>query len=132
MKKNIKFIICFILLIILIFTLNTSSFAADTSIEGIISNGQSFIEAGTRSNTTLPTDNTIRDTSNLIYNVVFIMGVVVMCIWGMVLGIKFITGSVAEQAEVKKSLLPYGAGCIVIICGYIIWKLVVTIAGQFA
>lgn len=132
MKKNIKFIICFILLIILIFTLNTSSFATDSTVSGIINSGQSFIEAGANTNAAIPTDDTIRDTSNLIYNVVFIIGVVVMCIWGMVLGIKFITGSVAEQAEVKKSLLPYGAGCIVIICGYIIWKLVVTIAGQFA
>ena len=131
MKKNIKFIICFILLIILIFTLTTSSFAAESSVGGIISSGQSFINAGANSNTALPTEENIRDMSNLIYNVLFILGIVIMCIWGMVLGIKFITGSVAEQAEVKKSLLPYGAGCAMILCGYIIWKVVVNIAQQF-
>lgn len=136
MKKNIKFITCLILLITALFALNTNSFAEDASVDssvgGIINAGQSFIDAGVNTNAVIPTDERIRDTSNLIYNVVFILGLIVMVIWGMVLGIKFITGSVEEQAEVKKGLFPYGVGCIIIIGGYTIWRVVVIIVQQFA
>lgn len=132
MKKNIKFIITTIIMILIVFILSTSSFATDATLGGIINSGSNFINSGVNSNAIVPTDESIRNTSNLIYNVLLTIGIIVMVIWGMVLGIKFITSSVEEQAEVKKSLFPYVVGCIIIFGAFGIWKIVVTIVQQFA
>ena len=131
MKKNIKLIISISLLILILLILTTNSFATDSTIGGIINSGGNFINTGVNSNAVVPTENSIKNTSNLIYNVLFTIGIIVMVVWGMVLGIHFITSSVAEQAEVKKSLFPFIVGCIVIFGGFGIWKIVVTIAQQF-
>ena len=65
--------------------------------------------------------------SNTVYNILFILGIVIAVIWGLVIAIKFITGSVEEKAEVKKTLIPYVAGCVVLFGAFTIWKIVVTI-----
>ena len=37
------------------------------------------------------------------------------------------TGSVAEKAQVKETLIPYVAGCVVIFGAFGIWKLIIEI-----
>lgn len=130
MKKIIKFVIC-IIMIIAILILNTNSVTA-SSLGDIINSGSNFINSGANTNAIVPNEEGIRDTSNFIFNIVFTLGIIILIIWGMVLGIKFITGSVEEQADVKKSLFPYGVGCIIIFSGYAIWRIVVIIASQIA
>ena len=61
------------------------------------------------------------------YTIFFEIGVIVTVIVGLILGIKFIVSSTDQRAEVKKLLLPYVAGCIIIYGSFGIWKLVVTI-----
>ena len=129
MKKYKKFFTILIVLIALILIQNTKCFAA-SSFGDVINGGSSFINEGLNTNTIVPTQETFKNTSDLIFNVLSIMGVIVLVIWGMVLGIKFITGSVEEQAEVKKGLIPYGVGCVIILGAYTIWRIVVTIASQ--
>ena len=46
---------------------------------------------------------------------------------GAILGIKLMISGIDEKAEVKKLLIPYVVGCIIIFGGFGIWKLVVTI-----
>ena len=130
MKKIIKFVIC-IIMIIAILILNTNSVTA-SSLGDIINSGSNFINSGANTNAIVPNEEGIRDTSNFIFNIVFTLGIIILIIWGMVLGIKFITGSVQEQADVKKGLFPYGVGCIIIFSGYAIWRIVVIIASQIA
>ena len=137
MKKIIKIIFCLIIVIALIIMPN-QGFAASSSSDNppptfgdVLNAGSSFINSGVNSNTIVPTDESIRATSNLIYNVLPILGILIIIIWGMVLGIKFITGSVEQQAEVKKGLIPYGVGCVIIFGAYTIWSIVVNIASQF-
>lgn len=130
MKKIIKFVIC-IIMIIAILILNTNSVTA-SSLGDIINSGSNFINSGANTNAIVPNEEGIRDTSNFIFNIVFTLGIIILIIWGMVLGIKFITGSVEEQADVKKALFPYGVGCIIIFSGYAIWRIVVIIASQIA
>ena len=130
MKKIIKFVIC-IIMIIAILILNTNSVTA-SSLGDIINSGSNFINSGANTNAIVPNEEGIRDTSNFIFNIVFTLGIIILIIWGMVLGIKFITGSVEEQADVKKGLFPYGVGCIIILSGYAIWRIVVIIASQIA
>ena len=130
MKKIIKFVIC-IIMIIAILILNTNSVTA-SSLGDIINSGSNFINSGANTNAIVPNEEGIRDTSNFIFNIVFTLGIIILIIWGMVLGIKFITGSVEEQADVKEGLFPYGVGCIIIFSGYAIWRIVVIIASQIA
>ena len=130
MKKIIKFVIC-IIMIIAILILNTNIVTA-SSLGDIINSGSNFINSGANTNAIVPNEEGIRDTSNFIFNIVFTLGIIILIIWGMVLGIKFITGSVEEQADVKKGLFPYGVGCIIIFSGYAIWRIVVIIASQIA
>ena len=130
MKKITKFVIC-IIMIIAILILNTNSVTA-SSLGDIINSGSNFINSGANTNAIVPNEEGIRDTSNFIFNIVFTLGIIILIIWGMVLGIKFITGSVEEQADVKKGLFPYGVGCIIIFSGYAIWRIAVIIASQIA
>lgn len=130
MLNKIKFVFCLIIVIVILLTFSTRSIAA-SSLGEIISDGSNFINTGVNSNAILPTENSIKETSELLMNILSVLGVIILVIWGMVLGIKFITGSVEEQAEVKKGLFPYGVGCIIIFGAYAIWRIVVTIASQF-
>lgn len=65
--------------------------------------------------------------SNTIYNILLVLGIVIAVVVGVVLGIKFITEGVEGQAEVKKALVPYIIGCVVVFGAFIIWKIVVDI-----
>ena len=65
--------------------------------------------------------------SKLIYNIFLVLGIAAAVIMGVVMGIKFITGSVDEKADVKSSLIPYVAGCIVVFGAFAIWGLVLKI-----
>lgn len=133
MKKYIKIIFSLFIIISLMIMPNcslASTSGTPPTIEDVLNAGSSFINAGANTNTIVPQEDSIKATSDLIYNVLFIFGILIIIIWGMVLGIKFITGSVEQQAEVKKGLMPYGVGCIIIFGGFTIWKIVVNIASQ--
>lgn len=67
---------------------------------------------------------------NQIYNALLILGVVLSVLIGAVLGIKFMIGSVEEQAKIKEMLLPYVSGCIVTFGAFGIWKLLIVILGK--
>lgn len=67
---------------------------------------------------------------NQIYNALLALGVVMSVLIGAVLGIKFMIGSVEEQAKIKEMLLPYATGCIVTFGAFGIWKLLMVILGN--
>ena len=56
----------------------------------------------------------LKNTGNDIVRVITTIGVIISVIMLIVLGIKYMTGSVEEKAEYKKTLLPYtiGAGLV--------------------
>lgn len=58
-----------------------------------------------------------------IYSVLLPLGVAVTVIIGGIIGIKFMVASAEDKAELKKSLVPYVIGCIVIYGAFGIWKL---------
>lgn len=51
-----------------------------------------------------------------IVNVLSTVGTVVAVVGIMILGIKYMMGSVEEKAEYKKTMIPYLVGCIFIFC----------------
>ena len=67
----------------------------------------------------------LRETSSVIYRLLFTIGVIIAVAIGGYLGIKFIVASVEEKAQVKEMLIPYVIGCIVIFGAFTIWRLVV-------
>ena len=54
----------------------------------------------------------------------------VSVIIGMTLGIKFTMAGVDEKADIKKHLLIYVAGCVIVFGAFAIWKLAVNVFAQ--
>ena len=103
---------------------NTTS-STNSSLEDVINDGDAFIGAGNEED--IYNDSDLQNFSKTIYNILLAAGIFIATATGGVLGIKMMTSSVEEQAEVKKLLIPYVVGCVVIFGGFGIWKLVITI-----
>lgn len=92
----------------------------------IIQEGQDFIAAGEKAGEKI-SQTDLQKLSNTIYNVLLVLGIVIAVILGGILGIKFVTEGVEGQADVKKALVPYILGCIVVFGSFAIWKIVVNV-----
>lgn len=120
MKRKIFFI-----LIIFILMICSTHIVQATTISNIIQGADGFITNGSSSD--MIAGDKIKNLSDIIYNVLLILGTVIAVIVGSVLGIQFITGSVEQKAKVKDSLIPFIVGCVVVFGAFGIWKLVITI-----
>lgn len=120
MKRKIFFI-----LIIFILMICSTHIVQATTISNIIQGADGFITNGSSSD--MIAGDKIKNLSDIIYNVLLILGTVIAVIVGSVLGIQFITGSVEQKAKVKDSLIPFVIGYVVIFGAFGIWKLVITI-----
>ena len=118
MKRKIFFI-----LIIFILMICSTHIVQATTISNIIQGADGF----NGSSSDMIAGDKIKNLSDIIYNVLLILGTVIAVIVGSVLGIQFITGSVEQKAKVKDSLIPFVIGCVVIFGAFGIWKLVITI-----
>lgn len=65
--------------------------------------------------------------SSTFYNIFLTAGTAIAVIAGMVIGIKYMMGSIEEKADIKTMLLPYVVGCIVVFGSFGIWKLIIEI-----
>lgn len=106
-------------------TAPTGSTASD-----IMTGADDFIQAGINDKNETIDETDLEDMSNLLYNILLIIAIVAATIVGLVIGIQFMTGSVAQKAKVKETLIPYVVGCIVVFGAFGIWKLVVGILSQ--
>ena len=123
MKRKIFFI-----LIIFILMICSTHIVQATTISNIIQGADGFITNGSSSD--MIAGDKIKNLSDIIYNVLLILGTVIAVIIGAILGIQFITGSVEQKAKVKDSLIPFVIGCVVIFGAFGIWKLVVQIGAS--
>ena len=64
-----------------------------------------------------------------VYNILLIIGVAVSVIIIGVMGIRIITGSAEDKAEIKEQMVPYLIGCGVMFGAFTIWKIAMVIAG---
>ena len=121
----LKKCIIIILIILLALTyLSNKTYAMDN----IISGGDSFIDAA--GNTSVIDEQELSETSNYIYNILFTIAVVLAFAIGMVIGIQFIIGGVAEQAKIKETLVPYVIGVFIVFAAFTIWKIAVNIGNS--
>lgn len=111
-------------------TYTKQDYGSDTSLSGVISGGDSFIDAGKDGSAQID-KGSLKNASSSIYNILLICGVIIAVLIGSIMGIKFMIGSVEEKAEIKAALVPFAIGCIVVFGAFGIWKIVVTIGNNF-
>ena len=121
MKTNhIKKLLMMILIIITIFSLSsTTIYAGD-----VVSKADEFLQDGQSVQSPIP-ESTMKTMSDMVYNILIVVAIVIAVIWGLVIGIQYITGSVSEKIKVKEGLIPYVVGCVVVFGSFTIWKIVV-------
>ena len=125
--KNVIKITTIIILILLVFS-NVVFGVGD-----VISGAKDFVKIGEdardRDGSTIRTikDRNLKNTSNLIYNVLFSVAIFVAVAQGTYIGLKFVMVSPSEKAEVKESLIPFVVGCVVVFGAFGIWKIMTTL-----
>ena len=130
-KTRNKMLIATIILLFIsiVFLFPTRVQAIDEEIKiatGVIDPGNFEPPALTDSDTYLITDKV-----SVITNVIGIIGVIVSVIALILIGIKFMLGSVEEKAEYKKSMIPYLIGVFIFFALTQLLSIVVNITGEF-
>lgn len=98
----------------------------DIDADKIVTSADDFLEAGKSEDTPLKEDN-YKKVSDVVYNILLIVGIIAAVIVGLIIAIKIITGSVGQKAEYKELLIPYIVGCVIIFGAFAVWKIVVNI-----
>ena len=130
MKKYKKLLINIMVIFIILFNLFIPNAYAGP-LQGIVDNAQNFVNNGENGGNVI-NNNDLKEGSNTLYNVLLIIGIAVAFIWGIVLGIQFITGSLGEKADVKKNLIVYLVGCVIIFGAFGIWRLLLQLLEPLA
>ena len=123
----IKVLIVFIILQIIV---SNNTYVHASMWGDIFGAADNFIEKGEEGSANTIDNSKVRDVSNGIYNTLFGIAVALSVVVGGVLGIKFMTSSVEEKAQVKEALIPYVAGCLVAFGSFGIWRLVMVIGAN--
>lgn len=125
MKKILKLIIAILILLMFSLAFQTNNIYAQTpdDMSGVAGN---FIQDGAAADSPMDIGK-LRGMSDTIYNFLLVIAIIIAVIVGLIIAIKFITGSVSEKAKIKETLIPYIAGCVVIFGAFTIWKLIIEI-----
>ena len=121
MKNKTLKIICIILVIINILASTANAF----TMTDIINKGKDFISS--KSDNDKIDEREVSQLSNSVYSILQFIAVVVAVVMITILGIKYITGSVEMQADIKKTLVPYAIGTFMAFGAFAIWKVVVLV-----
>ena len=123
MNNKMKKIIWSLLILIILFCINTKVYAWSQ----IMSDAKGFVKAGEQSGQAEISAEELAETSGFLYNILLSAGVVIAVIVATILGIQFMIGGAEGQAKVKEMLVPFIAGCIIVVGGFGFWKLALTI-----
>ena len=125
--KKMLFKICLITLLVLCsLSLYSTTCMADSSLDDIMKNGNSFLNAGSESSTMID-QNDLKSLSNFISGVLLTIAIGVTVITGAIMGLNFITQSIEEKAKVKESMVPWIIGIIVSFGAFTIWEVAVNL-----
>lgn len=123
MRKIIIYICILSLFLIVIYPTNVQAL----SIDDIFTGADDFLDIGGGQagvNSTID-DTVLGDTSDLLYNVLLGISMIIAVIVGMVLGIKYMLATSEEKADIKQTLPAYIVSCAVVFGAFTIWKLVI-------
>lgn len=130
MKKYKKLLINIMVIFIILFNLFIPNAYAGP-LQDIMNRAEGFVNNGENGGNVI-NDDALKEGSNTLYNVLLVIGIAVAFIWGIVLGIQFVTGSLGEKADVKKNLIVYVIGCIIIFGAFGIWRLLLQLLQPLA
>lgn len=130
MKKYKKLLINIMVIFIILFNLFIPNAYAGP-LQDIMNRAEGFVNNGENGGNVI-NNAALKEGSNTLYNVLLVIGIAVAFIWGIVLGIQFITGSLGEKADVKKNLIVYLIGCIIIFGAFGIWRLLLQLLQPLA
>lgn len=114
------------LIIIINILINISNIAYAGDLWEIYNGAAGFIQSGS-SGVGVMNQEKIQEVSNSIYNILLVIGICIATVVIVILGIKFIIGSVEEKSQIKELLIPFIIGCVVVFGAFAIWKIVVNI-----
>lgn len=125
--KKMLFKVCLITLLILCnLSVYSTTCMADGSLDDVMNNGNSFLNAGSESSTMID-QNDLKSLSNFISGVLLTIAIGVTVITGAIMGLNFITQSIEEKAKVKESMVPWVIGIIVSFGAFTIWEAAVNL-----
>ncbi len=121
MKKAISIV----LIIFLIIFMQVNISYADDSIDDVMGSAEEFIRNGEKHS---PIDrDSLKGTTDLLYNLLLGFAIAIAVGVGVMLGIKYMTGSLDEKAVTKQQLIGYVISCVVVFGAFGIWALAVNI-----
>ena len=115
----------------LVLSITNINYAAPVSedrnqtIDQVMGGAENFISGANTENTI--SQSSLKNTIDLIYNILLAVGIIVAVVAGAILGVQFMVASADGKAELKERLVPYVVGCVVIFGAFGIWKLAVNI-----
>ena len=130
MKKYKKLLINIMVIFIILFNLFIPNAYAGP-LQDIMNRAEGFVNNGENGGNVI-NNYALKEGSNTLYNVLLVIGIAVAFIWGIVLGIQFVTGSLGEKADVKKNLIVYLVGCVIIFGAFGIWRLLLQLLQPLA
>ncbi len=125
--KKMLFKVCLITLLILCnLSVYSTTCMADGSLDDVMNNGNSFLNAGSESSTMID-QNDLKSLSNFISGVLLTIAIGITVITGAIMGLNFITQRIEENAKVKESMVPWVIGIIVSFGAFTIWEVAVNL-----
>lgn len=112
----------------LVLSITNINYAAPVSedrnqtIDQVMGGAENFISGANTENTI--SQSSLKNTIDLIYNILLAVGIIVAVVAGAILGVQFMVASADGKAELKERLVPYVVGCVVIFGAFGIWKIV--------
>ena len=119
MKKNkIIFGLIFLLLIIMF-----SNVVFGFSLDNVISSAKDWTNTSSGDGNVKKISNTGYEEANKIAGALTIIGIFAVAIIGITLGIKYmLAGGVEQKAAIKKTMMPWLIGAVIILGALLIWK----------
>ncbi len=119
--KSVIFLILTVSLIIFLFP--TRIYAA--SLDNVFKSADDFVSKG--ESRTVDDQIQLKKASNYIYNALLAISMIMLVIVGIILGMKYMTSSLEDKADVKETLVPYLITASVIFGAFTIWKIIINI-----
>ena len=129
MKKIIKKSIFILITLIVLFSVNTQTYAWGE----VINTADDFIKTGEESTEGGKVDaEELKDLSGYTYNLLLTAGVIIAVIVATILGVQFMIAGAEGKAKVAETFVVFIVGCIVVFGGFGIWKVVIKLGNEVA
>ena len=119
-----------VIIVIIIFQTFFIPIVNAANMDSTMNDADNFFQEGKTEGSDLIDQSKLQIEINYVYNILFAIGVGLSVLVGAMLGIRYMLGSVEEQAKIKETFIPYAIGCIVVFGAFGIWKIIITIGGN--